>query len=89
MTSLPVLRQYYHLTKPRVVQLIVFFVTGLWHGASWHFVAWGIFHGTFIVLERSGWGTLLERAWRPFQHIYTLNVVVVAWVFFRADNLSH
>jgi len=68
---------------------IVFFVTGLWHGASWHFVAWGIFHGTFIVLERSGWGTLLERAWRPFQHIYTLMVVVVAWVFFRADNLSH
>lgn len=68
---------------------IVFLVTGLWHGASWHYVAWGILHGTFIILERSGWGKLLANAWRPFQHIYALIVIIVAWVFFRSDNLSH
>ncbi len=68
--------------------LVVFFVTGLWHGASWNFVVWGLWHGLFIVVERIGFDRVLERLWRPVQHIYTLLIVCIGWVFFRADNLQ-
>ena len=66
--------------------MIVFFLCGLWHGASWTFVVWGLFHGAFLVLERIGFGKWLVRAWRPFGHIYAIVVVMVGWTFFRADN---
>lgn len=67
--------------------MIVFFLTGLWHGASWSFVVWGLFHGTFLVLERI---FPIEKVlhFRLFQSIYTLLVVMIGWVFFRADNLG-
>ncbi|MEO9967570.1 MAG: MBOAT family O-acyltransferase [Reichenbachiella sp.] len=68
--------------------IIVFFITGLWHGASWNFVVWGLFHGFFILLERAWLDRLLVRLWSPLQHLYTLLVVIVAWVFFRADDLT-
>ena len=68
--------------------LIVFLVTGLWHGASWHFVVWGLFHGFFIVVERIGLGSKMKTVWKPLQHAYTLLVVLVGWVFFRADGLQ-
>jgi len=67
---------------------IVFFITGLWHGASWNFVIWGLFHGVFIVLEKIGFERILEKVWKPFQHLYTLLIVLIGWVFFRAENLS-
>lgn len=66
---------------------IVFFLTGLWHGASWNFVLWGLLHGTFLVIERLGFAKVLEKMWRPLAHFYTLLVVMVAWVFFRAETL--
>lgn len=69
--------------------LVVFLLCGLWHGASWNFIVWGLFHGCFLVLERSGWGRMLERAWAPLAHLYTLTAVAAGWVFFRADNLPH
>jgi alginate O-acetyltransferase complex protein AlgI len=69
--------------------LLVFFLCGLWHGASWTFVAWGLFHGAFLVIERLRFGAWLGRAARPVQHGYTLAVVLVGWVFFRADTLAH
>ncbi|HTA84455.1 MAG TPA: MBOAT family O-acyltransferase [Bacteroidia bacterium] len=67
---------------------IVFFLTGLWHGASWNFVIWGLIHGLFMVIERLGFDKILEKSGRLIPHIYTLGVVVIAWVFFRIDNLS-
>lgn len=69
--------------------LIVFFLTGLWHGASWTFVFWGMFHGFFMILERVGWGRWLERLWRPLAHLYALLVVMIGWVFFRAEHFTH
>ncbi|MAE08166.1 MAG: membrane-bound O-acyltransferase family protein [Bacteroidetes bacterium] len=69
--------------------LIVFFVTGIWHGASWNFVAWGMLHGLFMVIEKLGFNRLLTKLWRPFQHIYTLFIVMMAWVLFRADDFTH
>lgn len=70
--------------------LVVFFATGLWHGASWNFIIWGLFHGIFIVIERMGLGKYLkERRYRIISHIYTLLVVIIGWVFFRAETLSY
>jgi len=66
----------------------VFLLCGLWHGASWNFVIWGALHGAFLVLERLGFQRLLERVWSPVRHVYTLLVVLVTWVFFRAPTLS-
>lgn len=68
---------------------IVFFVTGFWHGANWTFIVWGLFHGCFLALERMGLGNLLERMPRIFRHAYTLFVVMIAWVFFRADTMTY
>jgi alginate O-acetyltransferase complex protein AlgI len=67
----------------------VFFLCGLWHGASWAFIFWGIFHGVFLVIERMGLGRLLDRAWLPIRHGYALVIVMVGWVFFKADTLPH
>ena len=69
--------------------LIVFFATGLWHGAGATFIIWGLYHGLFLVVERMGLGKLLEKnCFRGLNHIYTTLVVVVGWVFFRADTLA-
>jgi alginate O-acetyltransferase complex protein AlgI len=66
----------------------VFFLCGLWHGANWTFVLWGLIHGLFLVIERLGLGKRLEALPAPLRHAYVLAVTMVAWVFFRADTLS-
>jgi alginate O-acetyltransferase complex protein AlgI len=66
--------------------VIVFLLCGLWHGAAWTFVAWGAFHGLFLVLERRGLGGLLSVAPRAFRHLYTVLVVMLGWLLFRADS---
>lgn len=68
--------------------LIVFLLTGFWHGASWNFIIWGLFHGGFLLLERTRFGKLLERAWYPVRVIYSILVVMVGWVFFKSESLS-
>ncbi|MGB9368723.1 MAG: MBOAT family O-acyltransferase [Xanthobacteraceae bacterium] len=67
--------------------LVVFLLCGLWHGAKWTFVVWGLYHGFFLVLERTGLGPLLQRLGSEFRHLYVILVVTVGWVFFRADDL--
>ena len=67
--------------------VIVFFLCGLWHGASWNFVVWGLFHGGFLVVERMGMSAWIARWPRPLRHAYALLVVLVSWVFFRAATL--
>ena len=69
--------------------LIVFFLTGLWHGAAWKFIIWGLYHGLFLLLERAWLGRHLARVKTPVAWIYTILVVMVGWVFFRADTLQH
>jgi alginate O-acetyltransferase complex protein AlgI len=66
--------------------MVVFLPCGLWHGASWTFVAWGMFHGVFLVLERLGVGNLLLRAPRGLAHAYAVVVVLFGWVLFRAPD---
>lgn len=62
---------------------IVFLLCGLWHGASWLFVAWGAYQGVFLIIERLGLGSILRRAPRLIQHAYAMVVVVVGWAIFR------
>ena len=75
------LRTYFNL-------LTVFFLCGLWHGASWNFVVWGLLHGLFLIIERLGFEKILVRLWAPLRHFYLLSVVMITWVFFRVDTLS-
>lgn len=67
--------------------LVVFFLTGLWHGAAWSFIVWGLYHGAFLMLERFGLDRLLAALPRVLRHVYALVVVMVGWVFFRAADL--
>ncbi len=69
--------------------MIVFVLCGLWHGASWNFAVWGIYHGAFLMLERRGVGGWIETRWRPLRHVYTLLAVMGGWVLFRTVTLSH
>lgn len=67
--------------------LLVFFVTGLWHGASWNFIVWGLYHGFFLLVERAGLNQWLQRTSAAVARAYTLLVVLIGWVFFRATDL--
>jgi len=66
--------------------LVVFALCGLWHGASWNFVLWGLLHGSFLILERLGLGNIIQRLWRPLRHLYVGLVVLAGWVLFRVDT---
>lgn len=69
--------------------LTVFFATGLWHGAQWNFVIWGLFHGSFLILERVlPQRKEMNRLIKCLGHLYTLFVVCIGWVLFRADDLT-
>ncbi len=67
--------------------IIVFFLCGLWHGASLNFVIWGLYFGAFLVVERMGLSQWMGSWWAPLRHLYLLLVVLVSWVFFRAATL--
>lgn len=78
-------------------KLIVFFCTGLWHGANWTFIVWGLWHGFFIVAEDAakklfGLGKHGKNRRNPVEtvlkHLYTLLVVLIGFVIFRADNMG-
>lgn len=66
----------------------VFLLCGLWHGANWTFVVWGLYHGFFLSIERLGMGKLLERLSQPIRHTYVLLVVLNGWVLFRAETID-
>jgi alginate O-acetyltransferase complex protein AlgI len=67
---------------------LVFLLSGLWHGASWNFVAWGAFHGTFLVLDRIFLLRVLERIGKIPAVIFTFFIVVNGWVLFRIEDFS-
>jgi len=68
--------------------LIVFLLTGFWHGATWSFVFWGIFHGTFLIIERLGFDKILNRLPKVISWGYMMLVVLIGWVFFRIENFN-
>lgn len=68
--------------------LVVWTLTGLWHGPAWNFVLWGLYYALLLIGERFLWRGLLEKSPRALRHIYALLIVIVGWVFFRADSAA-
>jgi alginate O-acetyltransferase complex protein AlgI len=68
--------------------VVVFLLCGLWHGANWTFIVWGLWHGLFLAFERTKFGTYLDQSPRILSHLCTILVIVLGWVFFRADSLT-
>jgi alginate O-acetyltransferase complex protein AlgI len=76
-------------TRLGINLVVVFVLCGLWHGASWTFLIWGLYHGVFLVAERAGIGRLLAKSPTILRRSYTLAAVAGGWVFFRCDTLGH
>ena len=68
--------------------LIVWMLTGLWHGASWNFIFWGVFYGVILILEKLFLLDLLKKCPAWITHIYTMFIVLIAWVFFAFTDFS-
>ena len=64
----------------------VFLMTGIWHGANWTFIVWGVFNGVLVVFEKLCFKTEGKRL---FKHLYALLAILLGWVVFRSDNLSY
>ena len=67
--------------------LLVWTLTGLWHGAAWNFLLWGLYFGVLLLGEKFLWGRALERAPSPLRHLYAMAIVVLGWVLFRCEGL--
>ena len=67
---------------------IVWALTGLWHGASWNFVLWGLYFGVLIIIERLGFGKILEKLPSVVSMLYTFVMVIFGWVLFDTETLS-
>ncbi|MFD7523055.1 MBOAT family O-acyltransferase [Paenibacillus chitinolyticus] len=68
--------------------IIVWSLTGFWHGASWTFIAWGLYYGILITLEKAGLEKMLSKLY-PLNHVVVLLLIMIGWVFFRADNFGY
>ena len=68
--------------------LIVWFLTGLWHGASWNFVAWGLFYGVILITEKYFTGKILAKLPEAVQTLYTMILVMLGWVLFFSPTLG-
>ena len=68
---------------------IVFLACGIWHGAAWTFVLWGVYHGVGLVIERLGFGRVVERLPKFLGNAYTMLFVLVGWVLFRAESMTY
>ncbi|MBO4939463.1 MAG: MBOAT family protein [Clostridia bacterium] len=69
---------------------LVFLLSGIWHGASWNFFVWGLYHAIFIMLEKTPFvKRLSEKTPKVLKHLFTMLIVIVGWVFFRANDLTY
>ena len=69
--------------------LIVWFLTGLWHGASWNFVVWGLYYGILLLIEKYFLKKYIEKMPGILQHIYLMIIVIIGWVFFFSPNMGY
>jgi alginate O-acetyltransferase complex protein AlgI len=69
--------------------LVTMFLCGLWHGASWSFIVWGLWQGGLMLLERFRLRRWLKKRWIPLQHLYALLAIGIGWVFFRSPTLGY
>lgn len=67
----------------------VWLFTGFWHGAAWNFAFWGLYYGVLLTIEKYFLLKHLERAPKPLQHVYTMLIVMIGWVFFSSPSLGN
>lgn len=67
---------------------IVWLITGVWHGASWNFILWGVYFGIFIILERAFLQKVLNKLPNIVQHIYLMTIVIFGWVLFSQSDIN-
>lgn len=66
---------------------VVWFLTGLWHGASWNFILWGVFYGALLIVEKLGLLKVLEKIPSVFSHLYLLFLTLIGWTIFYTTDL--
>ena len=78
------------VSRPRLLfnLMVVWAATGIWHGANWTFLLWGLYYGVLLVLEKMVWGKALAKLPALLQHVYTLFLVVVGWALFAVEDLG-
>lgn len=69
--------------------LVVWSLTGFWHGAAWNFLLWGLYYALILLCERFVWKRFIEKGASVLRHIYVLVAVIAGWVFFRSDSMSY
>lgn len=84
----PLERRRFKWAGQQINIVIVFFLTGLWHGFKPTYIIWGLMFGLALAIESLGFGRWLGRAWRPIRHVYVLTIVLSGWVFFRSESLG-
>ena len=67
---------------------VVWALTGLWHGASWNFVLWGLYYCVLLIFEMKVFYKVLNKLPSFFKHLYAIFIFVIGWVIFRVDNIS-
>ncbi len=67
---------------------VVWFLTGLWHGASWNFILWGVFYGVLLIVEKLGLLKILERIPAFFAHLYLIFLTLIGWTLFYTTDLQ-
>ena len=68
--------------------LIIWLLTGLWHGAAWNFIFWGLYYGAIAVAEKYLWGDFIKKRPKIIRHTYALFLVMIGWVFFFSPNMG-
>ena len=69
--------------------LIVWVITGLWHGASWNYVLWGLYYALLLIFEKFLLLKLFDKIPALLRHIYTISIFVIGWVIFRVESLNN
>lgn len=68
--------------------LVVWLLTGMWHGAAWNFILWGLYYAALLLGEKFLWGRITERLPGFLQHLYAMTLIVLGWTIFRAESLA-
>lgn len=76
------------LARQCVNIMIVWFLTGFWHGANWNFMIWGIYFGVILLIEKIFFGKILRKLPSAFQHIYALILIIIGWGIFAFEDTS-
>lgn len=75
-------------TRQLINIVIVWVLTGFWHGASWNFIAWGLYFALLLMIEKLFLLKLLKKVWRPIAHLYALFFIVLGWVIFSGTGMA-